>query len=407
MIISYVCYAQSGWFWQNNIPSGFYRKIIFVNDSVGFINGVHPNVACWKTIDKGLTWNTFDIPGAGTGTYCMYFLNENTGWISGNGLFKTTNGALSWNVQNIPISTDGISTVYFLDQFTGFVSIIRFSSQTEGILFRTSDSGQNWINIYNQMFTEEITFIDSKTGFACGYDMNNAYGIVRKTTNAGITWYTSVYPVGMTYTPSIFFTGDTGYLCNNVGKIYQSNDTGETWTLSSTLGGFSLHDIYFINPDTGWTVGYGAICRTTNSGINWQNQIEGPSWFKCSSVYFLNALTGFVISESWLLKTTTGGGLITGNTTSILLPTVYSLSQNYPNPFNPQTKIKFAVPKASFTKLIVYDLLGGEVTTLVNEELRPGTYEADWDGSNYSSGVYFYKLMASDFSETKKMVLMK
>jgi hypothetical protein len=83
------------------------------------------------------------------------------------------------------------------------------------------------------------------------------------------------------------------------------------------------------------------------------------------------------------------------------------LSQNYPNPFNPQTKIKFAVPKASFIKLIIYDLLGREVTTLVNEELRPGTYEADWDGSNYSSGVHFYKIIAGDYTETKKMVLMK
>lgn len=88
-------------------------------------------------------------------------------------------------------------------------------------------------------------------------------------------------------------------------------------------------------------------------------------------------------------------------------PEKFLLTQNYPNPFNPQTKIKFAVPKSSFTKLIVYDLLGREVITLVNEELRPGTYEADWVGSNFSSGVYFYKLITNDFVETKKMVLMK
>lgn len=89
-----------------------------------------------------------------------------------------------------------------------------------------------------------------------------------------------------------------------------------------------------------------------------------------------------------------------------------SLSQNYPNPFNPQTKIKFDVPanvkgQTSNVKLVIYDLLGREVTTLVNEELKPGTYEADWDGSNFSSGVYFYKIISGDFVETKKMVLMK
>jgi hypothetical protein len=84
------------------------------------------------------------------------------------------------------------------------------------------------------------------------------------------------------------------------------------------------------------------------------------------------------------------------------LPDNFFLSQNYPNPFNPQTKIKFDVPKASFTSLIIYDLLGREVTTLVNEVLKPGTYEADWDGSNYSSGVYFYKIITESFVETKK-----
>ena len=90
----------------------------------------------------------------------------------------------------------------------------------------------------------------------------------------------------------------------------------------------------------------------------------------------------------------------------------FKLAQNYPNPFNPQTKIKFDVPsnvkvQTSNVKLVIYDLLGREVATLVNEELKPGTYEADWDGSNFSSGVYFYKIISSDFVETKKMVLMK
>ncbi len=118
-------------------------------------------------------------------------------------------------------------------------------------------------------------------------------------------------------------------------------------------------------------------------------------------------------------------GVVYGDTTIPLgvnvinnsLPSNFSLSQNYPNPFNPQTKIKFSIPlsrgvtaeggRGVFVSLIIYDLLGREVTTLVNEELKPGTYEVDWDGSNYSSGVYFYKLEAGDFTETKKMVLMK
>ncbi len=94
------------------------------------------------------------------------------------------------------------------------------------------------------------------------------------------------------------------------------------------------------------------------------------------------------------------------------VPEKYNLSQNYPNPFNPNTKIKFDLPHpseggAQAVKLVIYDLLGREISTLVNEKLSPGTYEADFDGSNFSSGVYFYRLKTDSYSETKRMMLVK
>ncbi len=94
------------------------------------------------------------------------------------------------------------------------------------------------------------------------------------------------------------------------------------------------------------------------------------------------------------------------------VPEKYNLSQNYPNPFNPNTKIKFDLPHpseggAQAVKLVIYDLLGREISTLVNEKLSPGTYEADFDGSNFSSGVYFYNLKTDTYSETKRMMLVK
>ena len=94
------------------------------------------------------------------------------------------------------------------------------------------------------------------------------------------------------------------------------------------------------------------------------------------------------------------------------VPTRFNLEQNYPNPFNPTTKIKFSIPSvgqrhAFGVHLIIYDILGREVITLINQQLKPGDYEVEWDGSNYASGVYFYKLEAGSFVETKKMVLIK
>jgi hypothetical protein len=110
------------------------------------------------------------------------------------------------------------------------------------------------------------------------------------------------------------------------------------------------------------------------------------------------------------------------NKISTEIPKEYKLYQNYPNPFNPSTKIKFSIPGVGTSrdlsvKLIIYDALGKEVTTLVNEQLKPGTYETEFDGTNLPSGVYFYKLdikqsspeySGSDgYTKTKKMVLIK
>jgi hypothetical protein len=125
----------------------------------------------------------------------------------------------------------------------------------------------------------------------------------------------------------------------------------------------------------------------------------------------------FVVST----KITTGAITISPigiNPISSEIPKTYELYPNYPNPFNPVTKIRFDIPVKSQTsnvKIIIYDSKGTELTALVNEQLNPGKYEIGWDGSNYASGVYFYRLVVDDpstgsgrgFVETRKMVLIK
>ena len=88
-------------------------------------------------------------------------------------------------------------------------------------------------------------------------------------------------------------------------------------------------------------------------------------------------------------------------------PVQYKLSQNYPNPFNPSTSIRFEIPKSGFVKLAVYDILGKEVATLVNDKREAGSYYVDFNASGLSSGVYFYKLITNDFTDIKKMMLLK
>ena len=90
-----------------------------------------------------------------------------------------------------------------------------------------------------------------------------------------------------------------------------------------------------------------------------------------------------------------------------MFPVISGLNQNYPNPFNPVTNLEFRIPESGFVSLKVFDILGNEVVTLINENMLPGSYKTEFDGSNFASGMYFYKLESGNFQETKRMILIK
>lgn len=159
---------------------------------------------------------------------------------------------------------------------------------------------------------------------------------------------------------------------------------------------------------------------TTNSWL--PEVLTGRGTSGTSSNYW-DAVDAFV-STSGKVKLLIGGGSLTGATNPGLytvqvdpciitnigsdeIPVNFSLSQNYPNPFNPVTKINFALPKSGMVTLKVYDVLGKEVATLVNEIKNAGTYSVDFNASTFSSGIYFYKIETNGFSSVKKMMLIK
>jgi Arylsulfotransferase (ASST)/Secretion system C-terminal sorting domain/Bacterial Ig-like domain len=114
------------------------------------------------------------------------------------------------------------------------------------------------------------------------------------------------------------------------------------------------------------------------------------------------SISSYVYSRSFVWNVTTEIHLTDGN-----LPTVYSLKQNYPNPFNPSTRIQYSIPQTSYVMLKVYDILGREVETLVNEQKPAGNYNFSFDGTSLASGIYFYKIQAGSYSSVKKMILLK
>jgi hypothetical protein len=175
-----------------------------------------------------------------------------------------------------------------------------------------------------------------------------------------------------------------------------------------------LNDIYFSeveefgNGTTGWVAAdSGKIFVTTNSGVNWTAQ-STPVNQNLLSVQVVGNIIGWAVGANGTILRTTNGGITIGiQQISSEVPKEFSLSQNYPNPFNPTTNIEFSITKSSFVNLTVFDASGREVETLMNGNLKAGTYNADWNAGKYTSGVYFYRITAGDYTETKKMILVK
>lgn len=224
--------------------------------------------------------------------------------------------------------------------------------------------------------------------------------------------------------------GDTRSFGAGGSDIYivKLNGSG-TLQWSKTVGGTGYEDASSIIRTTDG--GYVAAGRTNSFGAgNYDFYIVkfDSSWNTCGNIFSPSSISGTggnLVSQASLTSSPipltsspTPTTLTLGTLTIICtfvdihpiyneIPSQFSLSQNYPNPFNPTTHFEFQIASFGLVKLTIYDILGREIATLVNDQLQPGTYEVAWDASNYPSGVYYYKLKADDFSETKKMILMK
>ena len=149
--------------------------------------------------------------------------------------------------------------------------------------------------------------------------------------------------------------------------------------------------------------------RTTDGGATWTSQ-SSPTHHQFDGVCFTDANNGTVVAmDGIILRTTTGGivGIEESQVYESTIPKDCILSQNYPNPFNPSTTMEFTLPKSEFVTLKVYNVLGEEIKTLVNNKLQAGNHTYEFDGSNLASGVYLYRIEAGEFQQVRKMVLIK
>ncbi|HRF65391.1 MAG TPA: YCF48-related protein [Ignavibacteria bacterium] len=373
----------------------------FANSQTGYIGSNSGRIL--RTTNSGINWQsenlntTFNIKS-------ILFRNSSTGYIcAGDGythgaIFRTTNSGLNWNT--VYQDTSSLNSIFFINDNTGW-AVGRLAA-----ILKTSNSGLNWITYKHQNYNstlQDVWFTDENTGYIAG--LSTLY----KSTNGGINWFSLPGSVG-SYRVQ-FTNSGTGYFSSSTsnGMVFKTMNSGTNW-IGYFAGTGSGGDMCFVNEQTGWVGGTG-IRGTTNGGLNWQLQISLSYPASINSIHFLNNSEGWAVGNTGTIIRTISGGI--GITTiSSLVPKSFNLHQNYPNPFNPVTKIRFSIPASGeissrVISLRIYDILGKEITVLVNEELKPGIYETDWDASNFSSGIYFYSLITDNFTQTRKMVLIK
>ena len=205
---------------------------------------------------------------------------------------------------------------------------------------------------------------------------NSATSITAFTNSGWTTCYNGTYTVPGTGWQYINFTTPF-YWQNNQNLLIEVCYNNNAWTAYSPVNATA---------STGMMVGY-------STDLPAGDGCTEPTWIATSLSYRPN-----------ICLLTYTEGIVNNNNEN---PDKFSLSQNYPNPFNPNTKIDYAIPKKGFVSLKIYDVLGREVKTLVNENKTPGNYSIDFIGSEFSSGVYFYKLVCNEFSDIKRMILIK
>ena len=394
------------------------KSVQFINYYLGWAVGENGTVL--KSISAGDSWVTVSS-GYFEDFNSVFFISSSIGWISGNNglIIKTTDGGLTWTPENSSL-TSKILKIQFCDENIGF------ALAQGGIILRTDDGGMTWNIIYDLQPSYELyelKFFSTTRGWACGQ-----FGYIYRTTDGGYSWTpqfssptTDLRSINIIDSNNVYAAGDDGVILytSNGGQgppvpveltsftaFSRNNQVVLNWSTATELNNY----IFEIERKTAdqeyYTIGYvegnGSTAEPHEYSYDDKNVERGKYHYRLKQIDYIGS---YMYSKEVEVDVT---GIIT-----------FSLYQNFPNPFNPSTKIKYEIPAVGTrdrvsVQLKVYDVLGNEVATLVNEEKQPGTYEVEFSTNSHSgesrkltSGIYFYQLKSGNFVETKKMILLK
>lgn len=385
-------------------PSIIFHQGIFYIVFIQEINGLGKAVYLKKSSDGGVGWTSKQIQAYDNNQ------KENPSVAAYNNIIHISWG-MSGNIINYKRSTNEGET--FTNGYTwqsisadyGYPSIAAFGSNvliafqktlsgnTDIICVHSSNDGVSWNDF--QQLSDDPAFQGYPTAdiigpyaFIAWEDARNSHRDIycRRSTTSGISWMGDVRLTSHSSNQTKPSLCTTGEIVNIVWE--DDRDSNEIYYLRGINHGGSWQSVTRLTNNAASSIRPSINYEGPKLHMVWSDKRSGNNY----NIFYKNNPTGNAIGIKKI---------------SSDLPVTYTLGQNYPNPFNPSTQIEFSIPRNSDVKLIVYDVMGRELSTLVNEKLNAGIYKVNFDAANLSSGVYFYKLLTEEFNASGKMLLIK
>jgi len=398
--------ANAQWIQQNSGTTTNFHSVKFINRYTGWACGTGTIL---KTTNGGINW-VFQNHSATSKTltsisivdslnlYCVGYFET---------ILKTTNGGLNWNaIRNGPGGTgSSYDACFFINKNMGWIA---GSGQK---IWKTINGCDSLIYIYvDAGYIYDIYFKDTLTGLMCG-----DAGLLKRTTNGGINWYTpniQLHYIGYSFDKISIVNNQYGWVVGEGhNPVYRTTDFGQNWdSIGYVTGAFDLYCLDFSSINTGWCGGGGTpagrMFRTTDGGFTWQPYNNTISCY-FGDFWFYNDSIGWAVGSNGVIINTTNGGVSSVNQISTSVPASFELKQNYPNPFNNTTNIEFNIKERDFYTFEIIDILGRKTEIIFSEIKNPGIYRLSYNGINLNTGIYYYRLFNAKHNETKKFILLK
>ncbi|MGA2624391.1 MAG: T9SS type A sorting domain-containing protein [Bacteroidota bacterium] len=353
--------------------------------------------------DRGFSWQTAD--SGLTNTYTVYscLVLDSTTILVGTafqGVFRSTDDGATWKAVNTGLTNHG---VYSLARSDSNI----FAATGAGV-FRSTDKGTSWQRSGLTSGFIACLAVSAKRADTSSILAGTGTGGVFRSTNNGSSWKS--INTGLTNNTiwSIAIVDSNIFIGTGTSGIFLTTDNGASWNAVNTgLGNLNVQSFACVGKNIFAGTYGGGVFLSGDNGANWLSVNDGlGNW----NVNVLGLNSGIIYAGIY------GGGVwaralheLVGvfHQSSSQSPLRFSLKQNYPNPFNPNTNFEFRIANFGFVSLKVYDMLGREVATLVNEVKQPGEYAVRWNAEGIASGVYFYRLTAGSCREVKKMLYLR